>query len=70
MQNSYIQVRINKDIKNQAEAILAKSGLTTSQAIRMMMTQIAEKQRVPFKFSEGENVSNNNDVVGNLETLD
>ena len=70
MQNSHIQIRINSDLKNQAEAVLAKFGMTTSQAVRIMMTQIAEQQRVPFPIDAQENVSNNNDVVGSLETLD
>ena len=70
MQNSHIQIRINSYLKNQAEAVLAKFGMTTSQAVRMMMAEVAEKQCVPFKIGDAGNASNNNNIYNELVTLD
>ena len=43
-----IQTRIDHDTKVQASAALQAMGLSVSDAIRLMMTRIAEEKTLPF----------------------
>jgi len=46
-----IQVRIDKNIKEQASKILEKHyGLSVSEAVRMLLTETAASKRLPFSF--------------------
>ena len=46
---SAINVNVNKDIKNQASAILKDLGLNMSTFINMALTQVVKKNGVPFE---------------------
>ena len=46
--NSVVRARIDGNIKNEAEAVLASIGLTASDAFRMLMMRIAKEKQLPF----------------------
>jgi len=46
--NSLVQARINADIKADAQAVLEAMGLTVSDAVRLMLTKVAEEKKLPF----------------------
>lgn len=43
-----IQLNVPDDVKERADAALARSGLTTPYARRIMVNQVAETGRTPF----------------------
>jgi DNA-damage-inducible protein J len=47
--NSVVRARIDERVKQKASTVLASMGLTPSDAVRMMMTLIAEEKRLPFE---------------------
>lgn len=47
--DSYVRARINADVKERAESALKAMGLTTSDAIRMLMLRVADEHRLPFE---------------------
>jgi len=48
--NISINVRVNSEVKEQAEQILASMGLTLSETFNMLLHQINLKKAVPFKL--------------------
>ena len=48
MANSVIQTSIDEKINAEAASVLAEMGMTVSQAIRMMLTRVAQEKRLPF----------------------
>ena len=48
MANTEVRVRIDEHTKEQAAAVLADLGLTVSDAVRLMMTRIAQDGALPF----------------------
>ena len=46
--NDTVRARIDSDTKARATTALAAMGLSVSDAIRMLMTRVAEEQRLPF----------------------
>lgn len=46
--NALVQARIDKDIKNEAAAVLKAMGLTVSDAVRMMLVRVAQERALPF----------------------
>lgn len=47
--NSVVRARIDESIKEEAIVVLAAMGLTVSDALRMMLTRVAQEQALPFK---------------------
>ena len=47
--NSVVRARIDQNIKDEAETVLASIGLTVSDAFRMMMIRIAKEKALPFE---------------------
>ena len=43
-----VQTTVDDDIKKRADAVFARSGLTTAMAIRVMVTQVANTGSSPF----------------------
>ena len=43
-----VRARVEQKIKDEAEAVLASMGLTTSDAFRFLMVRIARERRLPF----------------------
>ncbi|RLA87940.1 MAG: type II toxin-antitoxin system antitoxin, RelB/DinJ family [Deltaproteobacteria bacterium] len=46
--NAVVRARIDPEVKEEAEAVLAAIGLTVSDAFRMMMMRIAQEKALPF----------------------
>lgn len=46
--NALVQTRINGKVKDQAAAVLAAMGLTVSDAVRLLLTKIAQERALPF----------------------
>ena len=48
MKTSVIHTRIDSDLKADAESVLEKIGLTSSEAVRLFYRQIELNQGIPF----------------------
>jgi DNA-damage-inducible protein J len=46
--NAIVQARIDQSVKDEASVVLASMGLTVSDAMRMLLTRIANEQALPF----------------------
>ena len=49
MTDSVVRARIDAEIKAKAVRALDAMGLSTSEAIRLLMVRIAEEKRLPFE---------------------
>ena len=47
--NTFVRASLDKDIKNEAAAVLAEIGLTVSDAFRIMLTRTATEKALPFE---------------------
>ena len=47
--NQIVQARIDGKIKKEAAAVLATVGLTVSDAVRLMLTRVAQDKELPFE---------------------
>ncbi len=47
--NALVQARIDGAIKEQAAVVLTAMGLTISDAVRLMLTKIAQDKELPFE---------------------
>ncbi len=43
-----VRTRIERDLKENATAVLEEMGLTVSQAIRLMLVQVVQTKALPF----------------------
>jgi len=59
MQDSYVRARINRDLKTESEKVLRQLGLSTTEAIRLFLTQVSMRRGLPFDVVLPE--SNDND---------
>lgn len=48
MANQLVQARVDKNIKEEASIVLAAMGLTISDAICLLLTQVAREKALPF----------------------
>ena len=46
--NSVVEARINGSVKEEAAAVLAAMGLTISDAVRLLLTKVAQEKALPF----------------------
>lgn len=46
--DTYVRARIDSETKIRATAALEAMGLSTSDAIRLLMRRVADEQRLPF----------------------
>ena len=46
--NQLVQARIDGAVKEEAAAVLAAMGLTVSDAVRLLLTRIAQEKALPF----------------------
>jgi len=49
--NVTMNVRINSEVKKQAEEVLASMGITLSEAFNMLLHQINLKKELPFELN-------------------
>ncbi|KXU36884.1 XRE family transcriptional regulator [Cephaloticoccus capnophilus] len=47
--NQLVQARIDGAIKEEASAVLAAMGLTVSDAVRLLLTKVAQEKALPFE---------------------
>ncbi|WP_039816538.1 type II toxin-antitoxin system RelB/DinJ family antitoxin [Xanthomonas arboricola] len=47
--NQLVQTRIDGAIKEEAAAVLAAMGLTVSDAVRLLLTRVAQDKALPFE---------------------
>jgi len=47
--NQLVQARIDSAIKEEASAVLAAMGLTVSEAVRLLLTKVAQEKALPFE---------------------
>ena len=52
LSSALIQTRIDPAVKERAAAVLEKSGLTVSDAVRILLTRIANEGALPFVLSD------------------
>jgi DNA-damage-inducible protein J len=48
--NQLVQARIDGVIKEEAAAVLAAMGLTISDAVRLLLTKVAQEKALPFEL--------------------
>jgi DNA-damage-inducible protein J len=48
--NQLVQARIDGAIKEEAAAVLAAMGLTVSDAVRLLLTKVAQEKALPFEL--------------------
>jgi DNA-damage-inducible protein J len=51
---STLHVRIDPNLKNEAEKLLKSFGISSSEAINMFYTQICLKRAIPFSINDSE----------------
>lgn len=47
--NQLVQARIDGAIKQEAATVLAAMGLTVSDAVRLLLTKVAQEKALPFE---------------------
>ncbi len=47
--NTVVRLCINEEVKAEATAVLADYGLTVSDALRIMLTQVTRDKKLPFE---------------------
>lgn len=48
--DAVVRARVTSNVKSQAGAIFKSMGLTTSDAIRMMLVQVVSEKALPFEI--------------------
>lgn len=51
MELASVNVRMDKDIKKEAEQLFAEMGMTMSNAINVFVRQVVRQQKIPFEIS-------------------
>ncbi len=49
--NALVQARIDSDVKDRATVVLENMGLTVSDAVRILLTRVANEGALPFGFA-------------------
>ena len=61
MKTKILQVRIEEEVKNEAEAIFKNIGLDLSTGVRLYLNRVVKERGIPFPMKEGEVESENKD---------
>ena len=51
MNNAVVRARVDSHLKSEAEEVFSKLGLTTTEAIRMFLSQVRLRGGLPFSVS-------------------
>ncbi|MCM8539355.1 MAG: type II toxin-antitoxin system RelB/DinJ family antitoxin [Lentisphaeraceae bacterium] len=62
--DTYVRARISSDLKKESEEIFATLGLSTTEAIRLFLSQVKIHRGLPFKVALK---PNNNDLLMSTE---
>lgn len=71
--NAVVRARVDAKVKEEAAAVLAATGLTTSDAVRLLLTRIAREKALPFEplVPNEETIAAMREArKGNLESFD
>lgn len=49
--NALVQIRIDRDVKERAAAVLEEQGITVSDAVRMLLTRTANEGALPLTLA-------------------
>jgi len=49
--NSLVQTRIDPEVRDRASEVLARMGLTVSDAVRILLTKVANEGALPFNLT-------------------
>ena len=60
VKETYVRARVDERLKNETELILHELGLTTTDAIRILLHQIRQHRGLPFDLRLGED---NSDIL-------
>lgn len=66
MKKSIINLRVNEDLKSQADQVLKGMGLTMSSAITMFLTQVVRTNSIPLELK----AINNRAPVKKIEPIE
>lgn len=58
---AYIRMRIDPDVKEASERILQQLGLSTTEAIRLFLTQVTLHHGLPFDVTLPDDTEENNE---------
>ena len=64
MPNQLVQARIDREVKEEASAVLAAMGLTVSDAVRLLLTRIAREKALPFRAARSQRRDHRRDEGG------
>lgn len=62
-QDTYVRARVNQSLKVESERVLHRLGLTTTEAIRLFLTQVRLKRGLPFPLELPEEETENDDLL-------
>lgn len=69
MANATISIRVNENVKEQAQELFKSWGLDLSTAVNMFLCQTITERRIPFIIGEGYEVPNA-ETVAAIEELE
>jgi len=52
--NALVQTRIDEDVRDRAAAVLEAQGMTVSEAVRILLTRVANEGALPFTPANSE----------------
>jgi len=64
-----IQIQVNQNLKNNAEKILKKPGMTTTTAVTVLFKQIVATDSYPVDLTLTEREKANNDLLNTIDKL-
>ena len=67
MKDAVIRARIDESLKNDAEKVLGRMGLSTTEAIRMFLTQVSLHKGIPFPITAPGSPLDVDDIVHPVE---
>jgi addiction module RelB/DinJ family antitoxin len=67
MKDAVIRARIDESLKNEAERVLGRMGLSTTEAIRMFLTQVSLHKGIPFPIAVPGSPLDVDDIVHPVE---
>ena len=63
LKSTSIRVRVDDDLKHETERILQQLGLTTTEAIRLFLTQVRLQHGLPFRVELHQPADANEDIL-------
>ncbi len=61
--HAYIRTRIDPEVKEASERILHQLGLSTTEAIRLFLAQVALRHGLPFDVTLPDHADDNEDLL-------